>query len=138
LFDADDQRSPAEKMGLPPEPSPQSPELSAKPPEQAALCLEWSALSPTLQTQLVEAARPVSGRSRVKPSLMMETVLSLCTARYLGLRVLAQVLQRDPDDLRKRTLIPMVKTDLLRTAFSAPNDPRQAYTAVNNNPKKPP
>jgi predicted HTH transcriptional regulator len=138
LFDADDQRSPAEKMGLPPEPSPQSPELSAKPPEQAALCLEWSALSPTLQTQLMEAARPVSGRSRVKPSLMMETVLSLCTARYLGLRVLAQVLQRDPDDLRKRTLIPMVKTGLLRTAFSAPNDPRQAYTAVDNNPKKPP
>jgi predicted HTH transcriptional regulator len=138
LFDADDQRSPAEKMGLPPEPSPQSPELSAKPPEQAALCLEWSALSPTLQTQLVEAAHPVSGRSRVKPSLMMETVLSLCTARYLGLRVLAQVLQRDPDDLRKRTLIPMVKTGLLRTAFSAPNDPRQAYTAVDNNPKKPP
>ena len=48
----------------------------------------------------------------------------------MGLRVLAHVLERDPDDLRKRTLTPMVREGVLRTAYTNSRDPRQAYTAA--------
>jgi ATP-dependent DNA helicase RecG len=57
-------------------------------------------------------------------------VLALCRGQYLGTRVLARLLSRDPDDLRKRTLNPMVKDGLLQPAFPASRDPRQAYTAT--------
>jgi hypothetical protein len=74
----------------------------------------------------------VSGQGRVAPAVLRETILALCTNRLLGLRVLAQALRRDPDDLRKRTLTPMVKEGALRTAYPSMTDPRQAYTASTN------
>ena len=126
LFDAGDQLREADSPVI-------SPELSAITPELTGPHLDWSALLPELQTMLVEMALPVSKRTRVPPSMLQETVLRLCGGRYLGLRVLAKVLQRDPDDLRKRTLIPMVKAGALKTAFAALNDPRQAYAAADSN-----
>ena len=132
LFDAGDQLREADSPVISPELSAITPELSAITPELTAPHLDWSALLPELQTMLVEMALPVSKRTRVPPSVLQETVLRLCDGRYLGLRVLAKVLQRDPDDLRKRTLIPMVKAGALKTAFAALNDPRQAYAAADS------
>ena len=139
LFDAGDQLREADSPVISPELSAITPELSAITPELSAITpeltgphLDWSALLPELQTMLVEMALPVSKRTRVPPSMLQETVLRLCGGRYLGLRVLAKVLQRDPDDLRKRTLIPMVKAGALKTAFTALNDPRQAYAAADS------
>ncbi len=131
VFDSGDPPSPRVPDALPPE-------LSDQPPELRTLCLDWGSLSPALQAALVDLALPVSERSRVLPWVLQETVLHLCSGRYLGLRVLAHVLQRDSDDLRKRTLIPMVKAGALKTAFAAPNDPRQAYTAASDNPTNTP
>ena len=133
LFDAGDQLREADSPVISPELSAITPELSAITPELTGPHLDWSALLPELQTMLVEMALPVSKRTRVPPSVLQETVLRLCDGRYLGLRVLAKVLQRDPDDLRKRTLIPMVKAGALKTAFAALNDPRQAYAAADSN-----
>ena len=133
LFDAGDQLREADSPVISPELSAITPELSAITPELTGPHLDWSALLPELQTMLVEMALPVSKRTRVPPSMLQETVLRLCGGRYLGLRVLAKVLQRDPDDLRKRTLIPMVKAGALKTAFAALNDPRQAYAAADSN-----
>ena len=133
LFDAGDQLREADSPVISPELSAITPELSAITPELTGPHLDWSALLPELQTMLVEMALPVSKRTRVPPSVLQETVLRLCGGRYLGLRVLAKVLQRDPDDLRKRTLIPMVKAGALKTAFAALNDPRQAYAAADSN-----
>ena len=133
LFDAGDQLREADSPVISPELSAITPELSAITPELTGPHLDWSALLPELQTMLVEMALPVSKRTRVPPSVLQETVLRLCDGRYLGLRVLAKVLQRDPDDLRKRTLIPMVKAGALKTAFTALNDPRQAYAAADSN-----
>ena len=133
LFDAGDQLREADSPVISPELSAITPELSAITPELTGPHLDWSALLPELQTMLVEMALPVSKRTRVPPSVLKETVLRLCGGRYLGLRVLAKVLQRDPDDLRKRTLIPMVKAGALKTAFTALNDPRQAYAAADSN-----
>jgi len=130
---------PPELVGMPPELVAISPELAAAPPELASPASalvgpyhDWSALPEALQTQLVEQGRMVSGQARVAPAIMRETILVLCTNRMLGLRVLAQALQRDPDDLRKRTLTPMVKEGALRTAYPSMTDPRQAYTASTN------
>jgi ATP-dependent DNA helicase RecG len=134
----------ADQAGVPPELGAITPELQPKPPELAALppepepkalppiqpYLDWAAMPPALQDQLMELARPVSARGRVGPSILRAAVLALCTDRHLGLRVLAHVLGRDPDDLRKRTLTPMVREGVLRMAYPSLRDPRQAYTAA--------
>jgi hypothetical protein len=126
-----------ELNALPPELSALSPELNALPPElepqehgRIEPYLEWSALPSTLQIELSELARPVSGHARVAHSLLRATILALCTGRYLGLRVLAHVLQRDSDDLRKRTLKPLITEGILSTAYPSLKDPRQAYIAL--------
>ena len=113
------------------------PELRSKPPELSdteargqATYLDWDAMPEGLRQELSTLAHAVSGAKRVPRALLQTTLLALCTGRYLGLRVLAQALQRDPDDLRKRTLSGMVKEGQLRTAHAAMKDPRQAYTAA--------
>lgn len=130
---------PPELVAIPPELGAMPPELAAIPPELVAPAsalagpyLDWSALPEALQTQLIEQGRTVSGQGRVAPTTLRETILALCTNHLLGLRVLAQALRRDPDDLRKRTLTPMVKEGVLRTAYPSMTDPRQAYTASTN------
>lgn len=118
-----------------PELGPKSPELTSKSPELAGAGpalqshQEWATVPPALQALLLACAEPVAGKGKVPPALLRATVLALCAGRMLGLRVLAHVLQRDPDDLRKRTLSPMVKDGSLQAAYPSARDPRQAYTA---------
>ncbi len=138
VFDASDQTGVPPELGLiPPELPIKSPELKEIPPELAqttlpleGTLLDWSSMPPSLQAELMAVASPVSGRARASPQIMGAVIQALCTGRHLGLRVLAHVLQRDPDDLRKRTLTPMVKEGLLRTSYPSLRDPRQAYTTV--------
>lgn len=113
---------------IPPELNAIPPELSAKSPELSALYLEWSQLSDELQHELKTIAQAVYERKRVAPELLRVTILKLCQGRYLSRRVLAQLLSRNPDDLLKRTLNPLVEKNLLQTAFPSSSDPRQAYT----------
>ena len=138
VFDTTDQTgAPPEFGAIPPELAGQPPELAALSPELVSTTstvvqplLDWSAISPALQAQLVELGRAVAGRGRVAPTTLRATILALCTGRHMGLRVLAHALERDPDDLRKRTLTPMVREGVLRTAYPSLRDPRQAYTAA--------
>ena len=104
------------------------PELSAIPPELGPLYLEWSQLSDALRQDLMRIAEPVCERKRVAPELLRQTILQLCSGRYLGRRILAQLLNRNPDDLLKRSLNPLVDKQLLKSAFHSSSDPRQAYT----------
>jgi hypothetical protein len=87
-------------------------------------------IAPDELARLRILAKPVSERGRANPALVKQIVLTLCSGRYLGLRVLAQLLGRNPDgvDLRKRILNPLVASNELRRAYPNPNDPRQAYT----------
>ena len=119
---------PPELSAIPPELSAIPPELSAIPPELPTLFLEWSQLSDELKDELKIIAQVIRERKRVAPELMKATILSLCKGRYLGRRVLAQLLNRNPDDLLKRILNPLVEEGLLKTAFPSSSDPRQAYT----------
>lgn len=121
---------------IPPELNAKPPELSAIPPELGTpkvvidpSYLDWDAIPEQLKQELSELGIRVSEAGRVPPALLRQTLHQLCSGRYLGLRVLAQILQRDPDDLRKRTLSQMVKDGQLRTAYPTMKDPRQAYTA---------
>lgn len=119
----------AEGVGAkPPELSPKPPELAAKPPELLTF-LEWAAIPADLQAELHATAASVAEKRKAPTEVVRATVLALCSGRFLGLRVLAQVLRRDSDDLRKRTLTPMVRERALLAAHLSPRDPRQAYTA---------
>ena len=124
-----DESEPPELEGKPPELGGKPPELEGKPPE-LVLLLDWASLSPSEQKALAAIAAPVAEAAKVKRELLQKVIWALCAQRYLGGRVLAHVLNRDPDDLRKRTLTPMVRAGLLRAAFAANSDPRQAYTAA--------
>ena len=129
LFESDDVPSlSSEHGGKSPELNALPPELSSIPPELPTLFLEWSQLSDELKDELKIIAQDVSERTRVAPELLRPTILKLCQGRYLGRRVLAQLLSRNPDDLLKRTLNPLVEEGLLKTAFPSSSDPRQAYT----------
>ncbi|KQM77410.1 RNA-binding domain-containing protein [Xylophilus sp. Leaf220] len=140
VFDiADEAVAPPELGVITPELAGQSPELAAQPPEPALAggavvqpLLDWATVLPAIQAQLIELGRPVAGRGRVAPSALRASILALCSGRHLGLRVLAHVLERDSDDLRKRTLTPMVREGVLRTTYTNPRDPRQAYTAASS------
>ncbi|THU05140.1 AAA family ATPase [Lampropedia puyangensis] len=123
-----------ELAGLPPELAGLPPELAGAPSSPAApapaIYLDWDAVPEALQTELMTLGQPVSQTKRVLPDVLAQVVLALCDGRYLGARVLAHILHRDPDDLRKRTLSQMVKEGHLKTAYPATNAPRQAYTAI--------
>lgn len=99
------------------------------------LCVEVTDLNPLDLAELEMLSAEVRNKSRVKPEVMTKTVLQLCQGRFLGLRVLANLLGRDAADLSRRVLNPLVKDKSLRRAFPRPNDPRQAYTSTATNEK---
>ena len=136
-----------EQKTLTPELPPITPELSPKTPELPAITpvlpgaaqnqqaepvviTDLTQITPEELALLHELAAPVAVRGRATPELVQETVLRLCNGRYLGLRVLAELLGRNADgvDLRKRILNPLVISKALQRAYPNPNDPRQAYT----------
>ena len=120
---------PPELNTEPPQLGAKPPQLNAEPPQLPPMYVDWSQLSHDLQRELTLMAQPVSTRSRVLSSVLHETILAMCQGRYLGRRVLAQLLNRNPDDLLKRTLKPLVQQRRLKTAYPYSSDPRQAYTA---------
>jgi hypothetical protein len=140
--------TPALPSLLTPEPRPLTPEPSPLTPESSPLTLEpesspLSATAPVISQLnqlsgpeiaiLRQKAGPVSNRLRATPTLVRQTVLTLCDGRYLGLRVLADLLNRrdrDGKDLRIRILNPLVAEGALRRAYPKKNDPRQGYIST--------
>ena len=119
---------PPELVLEPPKLIPEPPELVLEPPKLMSY-LDWAAIPETEQAELLKLAAPVAKQRKVKASVLRETILALCKGRFLGLRVLADALGRNPDDLRKRILTPMVQGGLLRAAYPNARAPRQAYTS---------
>lgn len=132
LFDHRTGALPQQRELIPPELKSIPPELTTEPPVHLPQYLEWDQLAQEIQEQLLLIAQPVSSIPRATPLILEQTILNLCHQRYLSRRVLAYALSRNPDDLLKRTLNPMVEKGLLKTAFTSPKDPRQSYIAVNN------
>jgi ATP-dependent DNA helicase RecG len=93
---------------------------------------ELAQLTEAELAHLQQLAKPVNDAKRSAPELVQQTVLALCAGRYLGLRVLTELLNRrdrDGKDLRIRILNPLVKQGALLRAFPKTNDPRQGYIA---------
>ncbi|QTN27046.1 putative DNA binding domain-containing protein [Rhodoferax sp. AJA081-3] len=124
---------PPELDGKPPEFESKPPELGGSPPEFGTY-LDWKSIPDSLKSELLSLAEPVANRGKVNAPVLRDAILALCQGRFLGLRVLAHALQRDSDDLRKRTLTPMVQEGVLRAAYTAARDPRQAYTSNTTKP----
>lgn len=120
-----------ELSALTPELSTLTPELENVHPDTAARVVsDLSQLSEAEIALLRQRAAPVSERLRAHPELVRQTVLALCAGRYLGLRVLADLLKRrdrDGKNLRTRILNPLVAEGALLRAYPKANDPRQAY-----------
>ena len=80
---------------------------------------------------LRQLAAPVRDSRRASPAAIRGAIVALCTARFLTLRCLAELLGRNDEHLRGRYLAPMVREGLLRQKYpQATNRPDQAYTAA--------
>ncbi|MFT7003866.1 MAG: ATP-dependent DNA helicase RecG [Sulfurimonas sp.] len=106
-----------------------TPEVSDEAPEVLSSLGQLDALNQELLRKLSE---PVSQNKRVAPQITKETILNLCEDYYLTLPVLAQLLSRSSEFLRKEFLNPMVINEhSLQRAFpQIPNHPKQAYKKV--------
>ena len=109
------------------EPPPQTEPALLGPPVPI---LALDALQDPARAELMALAAPVAVRPRVEAALLRDTILRLCSGRPLGLQVLAQLLQREPDHLRRRTLAAMVHQGLLRADPCSPLDPRLVYSSA--------
>jgi len=84
-----------------------------------------------LKESLNAIAKPVIDSKRFPKQELKIIVKELCAEKYLTLAVLAELLNRTEDYIRKDILNPMVdQEELLRAFPKTPNDPRQAYTST--------
>jgi ATP-dependent DNA helicase RecG len=88
-----------------------------------------------LPSEELERLRDVASRStpgsHLRRAETQSIILELCTGRYLTRHVLAQLVNRNPDALRNRFLVPMVREGLLQYRFpDEPNRPAQSYTTA--------
>lgn len=73
-------------------------------------------------------AAPVREKGRAPKELVEQTIDALCKDKWLSLRTLAQLLNRDAEALRKHYITRMVREGRLEARFPGyPNHPDQAY-----------
>ncbi|WP_374436898.1 RNA-binding domain-containing protein [Inhella sp.] len=94
---------------------------------------DLAALSEGLRDQLLERSSLPRSKARLDRETMTAVILSVCEGRYVRLSVLAELLQRDPDGLRKGYLDGLVKGQLIRRAFpGTPTHELQSYRKATN------
>lgn len=80
---------------------------------------------------LEKIAAPARAKKRLAPSEIQQIIAELCNGRWLSRRQLSELLDRNPDSLRIRLLVPMIEGGLLKLRYpEAPNRIDQAYTLV--------
>jgi len=85
-------------------------------------------LSEALRSELLERAALPRAKARLERQAMVEVILAVCEGRYVRLSVLAELLNRDPDGLRKGYLDTLVKEHRIRRAFpGTPTHELQSY-----------
>jgi len=88
-------------------------------------------LSDDLRGKLEHWATDTREKGKIPQERMEQILVSCCSQRYMTLAALTQLLGRSAKTLRNYYLSRMVKENKLQLAFPAkPNDPRQAYIAV--------
>jgi ATP-dependent DNA helicase RecG len=101
------------------------------------LLLDFSQLNDLQRNELQIIAALVRSHRKVPAEIMRTILLRLCENRYIGLRLLAELLNREAENLRRRVLNPLVEEGLLHRAFPNSKDPRQAYTSTPLTPLSP-
>ena len=82
------------------------------------------------QDGLRQLAGPVRDKGRAPKELVEQTIASLCRARWLTLRELAELLGRDSEALRKHYITRLLRQGRLLPRYPHhPNHPEQAYQA---------
>ncbi len=75
-------------------------------------------------------AAPVRDKGRAPKEMVEQTITSLCRARWLTLRELAELLGRDSEALRKHYITRLLRQGRLLPRYPHhPNHPEQAYQA---------
>ena len=78
--------------------------------------------------KLLELARPVRESGKMPREVVVEVISRLCARRFLTVRNLADLLDRDSNALLNHYLKRMVTDGILELRFAdRPNHPRQAY-----------
>lgn len=86
------------------------------------------ALSAELREDLMRRAALPRAKGRLDRDTMTAVILSVCEGRYVRLSVLAELLNRDPDGLRRGNLDTLVKDHRIRRAFPGkPTHEMQSY-----------
>ena len=112
--------------------SPQSsPQLPGDSPHLDGNSPHLTGDSPHLSPELLSLAEPARRRAKLPTAEMHTLVLTLCESRWLTARELADLLNRDADNLQSRILTGLVKQGFLELRYpGVPNRPDQAYRAV--------
>lgn len=85
-------------------------------------------LTPALRLELESRAALPRIRPRLSPEVISDVILSVCEGRYVRLSVLAELLDRNPDGLRRGYLDALVKDHRIRRAFpGTPTHEMQSY-----------
>lgn len=88
-------------------------------------------IEPRLLAELEALAHEPRSKARLNPEVMETVILALCRDRYLTLNVLAALVARNTDVLRKRYLDGLVKSRRIRRAFpGTPTHEKQSYRTV--------
>ena len=86
-------------------------------------------LDPRLIEELRAIASRTGGSGKVPSDITRGVIQDLCKGRFLTLKVLGELLNRETNSLRINILNPMFQAGLIVRAFpTTPNDRRQAYT----------
>lgn len=89
-------------------------------------------ISPELKSGLEALASLPRAKERLNPEIMESVILAVCKDRYITLNVLAKLVSRNPDALRKNYLDNLVKTRRISRAFpGTPTHEKQSYRTVN-------
>jgi hypothetical protein len=87
-------------------------------------------LPDALRQELMSVAEEARKKQRLAPEEMTVILIRLCENAYLTQQVLAELVNRKPEALRKNILKPLVDKGHLALAFpTVPTHPQQAYTA---------
>lgn len=87
-----------------------------------------SKLDPIFKNHLYNIANDARNKKRLDPDIMENLILTLCSEQFFTIGVLAEVLNRKPEALRRGYLSNMIKNQKLCLAFpTTPTHEKQAY-----------
>lgn len=122
--------SPSDKGASSPDKGPSSPGKGPSSPDNGPSSPDSAALPPELDAYLRAVAAPIRSARRSSPEQTRETILELCHGRFLSLRQLSALLDRQQETLREGFITPMVAEGALELRYpESPTHPEQAYRA---------